>query len=210
MPGGRLRAERPRSPSSVRGASRKSSFSTTSVTSPTPALEDRGLLEQRRLDLAVAVARGEVAASRSSRTRRARREQVARAARGAEGGHRRKSSDGLLGTRRRGQVACGLAAVARKAHDRRSTTIARAADVAGDTGQPELADRPNARTISAWRETALELDRRRAVVDDAWRPVSRSIEAHPASRPVGRRDDPAGRLVRAGVDRSLPHRRAAR
>ena len=37
--------------SSVRGWSRKSSFSTTSVTSPMPALEDRALLEERRLDL---------------------------------------------------------------------------------------------------------------------------------------------------------------
>ena len=55
------------SASSERGAIRKSSFSTMSVTSPTPALEDGGLLEHRRLDAAVAVARGEVAASRSRR-----------------------------------------------------------------------------------------------------------------------------------------------
>ena len=51
------------------------------------ALEDVGLLEQRRLDPAVAVARGEVGGEplEAGPGRRLRRQQVARAARGSEG-----------------------------------------------------------------------------------------------------------------------------
>ena len=60
------------SPSSVRGASRNSSFSTTSVDLADAALEDRGLLEHRRLDLAVAVAPGEVRGDRLEAAQAAR------------------------------------------------------------------------------------------------------------------------------------------
>ena len=77
------------SASSVRGAIRKSSFSTTSVTSPIPRSKIVGLLEDRGVDLAIAVARGEIGGEAlEARPRRPLGgQQVAGAPRGAWGRH---------------------------------------------------------------------------------------------------------------------------
>ena len=79
-----------RSRSSPRlGGTRKSSFSTTSVASPMPALEDGALLEERDLHLTVPVAGGEVAGDplEAGEGRALGGEEVAGAPGGAEGRH---------------------------------------------------------------------------------------------------------------------------
>ena len=75
------------SPSSVRRAIRKSSFSTTSVARTDAALEDGRVLEHRRLDLAIAVAPGKRRGDRLEAPERGTLvgQEVAGAARGAIG-----------------------------------------------------------------------------------------------------------------------------
>ncbi len=104
--GGRLRPERPRL--AVLGPRREPEQLLLDDVGDLadPALEDVGLLEQRRLDALVAVARREVGGQpfEARPRRRLGRQEVAGAAWGSEGGHRPSLAAGrVLGHPRRGQ-----------------------------------------------------------------------------------------------------------